>query len=131
MTSHSKVLFLTLCLVSLVSLGLAQGPPNPPTPTNEGFECWAASFDLSKCVGELYRASQGKPLELTIWPDCCKAAESVSAGCWPKVYPFYSLFPQVLKMYCPLFALPPPPPLTTSVEGSLTDRDTLVMREHY
>ncbi|XP_076909209.1 uncharacterized protein LOC143566364 [Bidens hawaiensis] len=120
MASQSMVLFLVFCLVSSLSLGLAERSSISPMPSKEGaLECWAAAFDLSKCVGELYRASQGRPLELSIWPDCCKAAKSISAGCWPKVFPLYPMFPQLLKLYCPLFAVPPPPPLmTTNVEGS-------------
>ncbi|XP_076918018.1 uncharacterized protein LOC143578270 [Bidens hawaiensis] len=118
MVSQSRVLFLICCLVSLLSLGLARRSPISLRPSKGIVECWEASFDLSKCTEELNRALRGEPIELTTWPDCCKAAKSTSEGCWPKVFPLDPLVPQLLKTYCPLFALPPPPPTTTNAEGS-------------
>ncbi|XP_076909199.1 uncharacterized protein LOC143566352 [Bidens hawaiensis] len=130
MASQSSVLFLICCLVSLLSLGLARRSQISPLPSKGIVECWAASFDLTKCAAELNKAVRGEPIELTTWPDCCKAAKSISDGCWPKVFPLDPLVPQLLKMYCPLFSLPSPPPMPTNAEESfmvsnLVDTPTL------
>ncbi|KAF5788229.1 putative Prolamin-like domain-containing protein [Helianthus annuus] len=120
MAFKRTILFLIFCLASLVSLGLARKSPSiSPRPSKGIMECWAASYDLAKCSGELLRVSQGGVLDLSIWPDCCKAAESISSGCWPKMFPMNPLFPQILRMYCPRLSLPPPPPppMTPDAQG--------------
>ncbi|MFS7982066.1 putative Prolamin-like domain-containing protein [Helianthus anomalus] len=117
MAFKPRILFLILCLASLVSLVLARKSPSiSPRPSKEIMECWAASFDLAKCSGELLRVAQGGIIDLNIWPDCCKAAESVSSGCLPKMFPMNPLFPQILRMYCPRLSLPPPP-MTLDAQG--------------
>ncbi|KAI3803049.1 hypothetical protein L1987_31197 [Smallanthus sonchifolius] len=116
--------FLIFCLVSLVSQGLARlsssrlSPSISPKPSKQLLGCWSASFDVAKCSGELLRATQGGLLDLSIWPDCCKASASMSSGCFSQVFPFDPFFPQILQLYCPgLSVTPPPSPIIPNSQG--------------
>ncbi|KAI3775397.1 hypothetical protein L1987_49970 [Smallanthus sonchifolius] len=109
--------FLIFCLVSLVSQGLARLSPSrlspsiSPKPSKQILGCWSASFDVAKCSGELLRVARGGLLDLSIWPDCCKAVASMSSGCLSQIFPFNPFFPQILQIYCPGLSVTPPPPL--------------------
>lgn len=119
MAFSSRVLFLTFCLISLVSQGLGRVSPSsiPPRSSKEIMQCWSASFDLAKCSGELLRVAQGGMLDLRVWPDCCQAVTNINSGCWPKIFPMNPFFPQMLQMYCPRLLFTPPQPTTTNSQG--------------
>ncbi|KAL8234984.1 hypothetical protein R6Q59_021084 [Mikania micrantha] len=117
--SRARVLFfLTFWLVSLLSQGLARlSPTMSPRPSKGMLECWSATFDLAKCSGELLRMARGGSLDLSAWPDCCKAAEAMSSGCLPRLYPVNPFFPQILQMYCPFLSLTSRPLMTPDSKG--------------
>ncbi|KAL8189577.1 hypothetical protein R6Q57_029143 [Mikania cordata] len=88
-----------------------------PRPSKGILECWSASFDLAKCSGELLRMARGGSLDVSAWPDCCKAAETMSSGCLPRVYPVNPFFPQILQIYCPFLSLTSRPLMTPDSKG--------------
>lgn len=118
MALKSKALFLTFCLVSSVSLGLARRSQSmSPRPSKTIRECYDAFFYSYSCLGEILRAVQGGKIESRISTDCCKAILGVGSGCLPKLIPISS---QRLEDSCSRMLTAPPPPFEdTSVPNSM------------
>lgn len=123
MAMNYSVIFLSFCLASIISQGLARRstsihPPkpskasnlHPPKPSKASYlQCWAALFDLEACYTEFLRAAQNFQIDTGIGPTCCRAGERMNAGCWPALFPFNPYFPIQLKLYCFRYWVPNPP----------------------
>ncbi|KAI3714899.1 hypothetical protein L6452_21860 [Arctium lappa] len=107
------VLFVTLAY--LTSQGLAQRAPSI-SPTYSDYvdekasimECWRSLYHLRSCYVDLVKVARNGKVRVNILPTCCKAAESINYGCWPKMFPFNPFFPQILESLCSIFSSPPP-----------------------
>ncbi|KAI3524393.1 hypothetical protein L1887_03047 [Cichorium endivia] len=136
MASKCSVLFLTFCLASIISQGLARRSVSVhPRPSKASIlQCWAALFDLESCYTEFMRAAQNAQIDMGIGPTCCAAGRRMNFGCWPTLFPFNPFFPIQLKLYCSRYwepkpqgpsAVSPPPTITPApspnVEGQPAD----------
>ncbi|PWA36132.1 prolamin-like domain-containing protein [Artemisia annua] len=115
MVSKSRVLLFAVCLVSLISQGLARtSSAISPRPSKALVECYDAMFDLGFCNGEIRRAAQSGRIGFGIGPTCCKAASKITSGCWSMLFPFNRLFSRVLQLSCARLSLTPPPSFTNT-----------------
>ncbi|PWA92244.1 prolamin-like domain-containing protein [Artemisia annua] len=115
MVSKSRVLLFAVCLVSLISQGLARtSSAISPRPSKALVECYDAMFDLGFCNGEIIMAAQSGRIGFGIGPSCCKAASKITSGCWSMLFPFNRLFSRVLQLSCARLSLTPPPPSTNT-----------------
>ena len=68
-------------------------------------KCWSSLSSINWCIDEIYGTlSRGK-----FGVDshaCCLSIGVVSNQCWPKMFPFNLLFPQLLKSKCGFKAAP-------------------------
>uniref|UniRef100_A0A0V0GL80 Putative egg cell-secreted protein 1.2-like n=1 Tax=Solanum chacoense TaxID=4108 RepID=A0A0V0GL80_SOLCH len=73
-------------------------------------KCLASVFNVPGCVEEIITSFLTIRLRL-IGPQCCKAVLDIHDSCWPKIFPFGSLFPLTLRSFCPIQGpLPPTSP---------------------
>ncbi|GJS47920.1 prolamin-like domain-containing protein [Tanacetum coccineum] len=113
MVSKLRVLLFAVCLVSLISQGLARtSSAISPRPSKTLVGCYDAMFDLGFCNGEIRRAAQSGRIGFGIGPTCCKAANKITSECWSMLFPFNPFLSRVLQLNCGRLSLTPPPPFT-------------------
>ncbi|XVF83486.1 hypothetical protein PTKIN_Ptkin16aG0492000 [Pterospermum kingtungense] len=86
-----------------------QLPQRSPTTPVDIRQCWSALTNIQGCLFEIYRYAISSQFG-QIGPDCCRAINTVTEGCWPKMFPLVPLFPPLLKNNCASFKAAPPAP---------------------
>ena len=130
MALKSMVVF--VILASLISQGLAQISPSI-SPTHSYYvddkasiiKCWKSLYHSRSCYRDLVDVARRRKVRISILPTCCKAAESIDSGCWPKMFPYDPFFPQILQSLCSGFPSTSPPsnpqvPIAPVVQGPVT-----------
>lgn len=73
-------------------------------------KCLASVFNVPGCVEEIITSFLTIRLRL-IDPQCGIAVLDIHDSCWPKIFPFGSLFPLAFRSFCPIQgSLPPTSP---------------------
>lgn len=65
--------------------------------------CRSAYATVQLCYLAARRAVRTRQVRILMGPECCKAAEALDFGCWPKILGFNPFFPHILKTYCSAF----------------------------
>ncbi|WMV40400.1 hypothetical protein MTR67_033785 [Solanum verrucosum] len=127
MTSVYTYTLIFLCISIKISPSISQllgGGRGGLLPGSEGqvdnvlfpdiSKCVASVLNVPGCVEEIITSFLRTQLQL-IGPQCCKSILDIHDSCWPKIFPFSSLFPLTLRSFCSIQgSLPPtssPPPL--------------------
>ncbi|KAK1420958.1 hypothetical protein QVD17_22957 [Tagetes erecta] len=65
--------------------------------------CRAAYLTLENCYVAARIAVRTHQVRILMGPECCKAAEALDFGCWPRSLVFNPFFPPFLKSHCSAF----------------------------
>ncbi|KAJ9548701.1 hypothetical protein OSB04_021244 [Centaurea solstitialis] len=63
-------------------------------------DCRAAFLSIGDCFLEARRAFRSGETRILPGPVCCRAAQELNSGCWPKYFGFNPFYPIVLQIYC-------------------------------
>lgn len=122
MTSVYTYIFIFLCISIKISPSISQlhgegGGGGGLLPGSEGQVDNVLFPDISKCVTSVLNVPGCVEEIVTsflrvqprlIGPQCCKAVLDIHDSCWPKIFPFSSLFPLTLKSFCSIQGSLPP-----------------------
>ncbi|KAJ7957714.1 ECA1 gametogenesis related family protein [Quillaja saponaria] len=90
-------------MAMLYKRGLAMQPSTPeiiPFPRlGQTHQCWSSLTNIQGCVMEIYGSLFGGQFSV-ISPPCRKAITEINDNCWPKLFPYNTFFPPLLKSTC-------------------------------
>ncbi|KAF5197897.1 egg cell-secreted-like protein [Thalictrum thalictroides] len=127
-TVFLKVVCVTMLMIIPASRAQLQPPLFgliPPFLDQDVQQCWSSFRNVNGCLVEVYDSFiSGKVV--AIGPACCKAITEINADCWPKIFPFSSDFPPLLKAYCNGSQ----PPITLDSADDVSNTKELTIESH-
>ncbi|KAI3771764.1 hypothetical protein L6452_02931 [Arctium lappa] len=71
-------------------------------------DCRAAFLSIGDCILAARRVYSRGETRILPGPVCCRAAQELNSGCWPRFFGYNPFYPLILQIYCSGYQNGPP-----------------------